>query len=367
MRNAVKILALVMLFGFGQAVMAQDSENESTVKIHGYGGWVYSKTDGNNYYLGSKKGDYENVNFALNLNASPVDKLVISAQVQFKQLRGVESVELDYAFAEYRLAKGVRLRFGQVKHPFGNYTELYDIGTYRPFLTLPLGIYGHGFTGKSYKGVGLTGSFDLKGKWSLNYDAYAGSLATENVGITADTKGNVRDVVGGRAVFHTPVTGLNFGVSAWKGNTIKGAVPGQQKTIIGHAEYLNDKWSIRGEGGEARLADVATERSFYVEVARRLGKHWQPAARIDYVNVAIASSLGIIIPPSYNRHRDVAAGLNYWFNDNVVLKCSYHNVYGNIFAFSQASFLDSLYAGLATGQFGDPKTNALQAGVQFSF
>ena len=71
-----------------------------------------------------------------------------------------QDVELDYAFAEWFVSDALKIRMGRVKHPFGLYGEIFDVGTLRPFYLLPQSIYGpNGFTAKAYNGVGLTGNY----------------------------------------------------------------------------------------------------------------------------------------------------------------------------------------------------------------
>lgn len=60
---------------------------------------------------------------------------------------------------------------GKVNQPFGISTEVFDVGTLRPFQVLPQAFYGPvGLTSESYEGVGLTGSFPLLNSWHLSYD-----------------------------------------------------------------------------------------------------------------------------------------------------------------------------------------------------
>ena len=112
------------------------------VDIHGFGGWAYGKTSNKNQYLrGDENGNYDNVNFSLNINANPYESFFVYVQTGFNEEFGEKEVLLDYAFAEWRLSNLFMLRAGKVKAPFMIYTEIYDVGMLRPFYSLASGIY----------------------------------------------------------------------------------------------------------------------------------------------------------------------------------------------------------------------------------
>jgi hypothetical protein len=368
MQKVVKLLVVGMLVALSPSVLAQESESD--VKLHGFGTWFYSKTNNDNGYLsGSKRGEYENAKFALNVTATPVDKLVVNAQVGFIQEGDRQRVNLDYAFAEYRFSKYLRLRAGQVKQTFGIYSEYYDLGTNRPFISLPQSIYGGFYVGRAYKGVGISGSVDL-GSWGVDYDAYAGSLGIESG--AAEQQSSLRDVVGTRVNVRTPVPGLRAGASVYRASLDFGIFGSfTPLATAGHVEYVNDKMTLRSE--VARNAFGGSRlHSAYVEAGYKLSKHWQAAGLFDYAAISFDLSTlpPIAIPPpgafpepqlSLNEHKDRAVGLNYWFNDNVVLKSSYHFVAGNFYAKPVTAEPVFYYPNLK------PDTRGLQFGVQFSF
>lgn len=141
---------------------------------------------------------------------------------------------MDYVFGEWKFSDAARFRVGNVKQPFGLYTEVFDVGTLRPFASLSQSIYGPGgMIGKSYSGMGLTGVLLSERALSVEYDIYGGGLETleEDTPIQvlqqgADTVGRAllmsptrtwRDVVGGRFVIRTPIDGFSFGGSAYSG------------------------------------------------------------------------------------------------------------------------------------------------------
>jgi hypothetical protein len=280
---------------------------------------------------------------------------------------------LDYAFAEWRFSDALRLRLGQVKQPFGISTEVFRIGTVRPFLELPQAVYGPvGLTGgKAYKGIGLTGTH-VAGRWTLRYDLYGGGLTQEEfvtpelfllgVPVTEENEFELeatRDVVGGRLVVQSPVTGLSVGVSAYGGKEIGSS----HRVVVGlQAEYLSDRWSLRTEYAHEDVKNDLTATGLYGEAAYRLGDHWQFATQYGRHTSALGPPI-VVDAPSLLEHKELALGLNYWFSPALVVKLSYHRVDGNRLAAPEP---DELEAQVREGTLAR-KTNLYQFGAQFSF
>ena len=82
-----------------------------------------------------------NSSAGVNLSGDLGDRVSFTTQVDFG-FDGATKAELDYAFGEYKFTDALKLRAGQVKQPFGLFTELMDVGTVRPFLYLPQSLYG---------------------------------------------------------------------------------------------------------------------------------------------------------------------------------------------------------------------------------
>lgn len=387
MRAAALLLASTL--GVAPAAPGQNAGNDG-VEIHGFGEWAYAETDGHRYLIGSNDGRYQNASLSLNLAYRKGD-LSIVGQLQVEQNPIVEEseidVSLDYAFLEWNLSDSLRLRAGRAKHPFGIYAEIFDVGTLRPFYLLPQGIYGpQGFTAQFYDGVGITGSSG--DSWAVSYDVYFGQIQgdarfpgplsgdpSEVLESIVDLGFTVRDTIGGRLTVHTPVDGLNFGVSAYRGDQIVNAGdtsnPGvalvdERETNLAHLEFLNDKWSIRTEvassDGSGSEIDAA-----YFEAAYHLDDHWQLAARWDDSDVTLKGLDTSMFPPFFTQvleSTDIAFGINYWFAPNAVLKLSYHATEGNRFAFPGEPL--EIVQTLLTGTLED-ETEMVVFGTQFSF
>ena len=353
--------------------MAQEINH---LDVHGFGSWSYGHTNNGNTYLQAlPEGDYRGSSFALNFSAALNDRLHVFAQTSWDATDDGTQNDFDYAFAEYTVSDALRLRFGQVKQPFGIYTEVYDVGTIRPFFSLPQGVYGRaGFSGESYKGVGLTGSQGM-GRWRADYDLYAGgqNMTVDHVaeayyrGESLTDASNeaeeqsVRDVVGGRVVMRTPISGLSFGGSANSG-TMDEATAHRRTVVGGQLEYLNDVWSLRSEYAQMRQNLDESSHGYYVEAARFFTPHWQGAVQYNDLQ---SSFVGVdaSTAPSLQKHTETAVGLNYWFSPELAVKLSVQNVEGNRFSYPHPELLD---AAIAAGTL-KTHTTLLRFGTQFAF
>ena len=337
--------------------------------VHGFGGDAYGHTQDNLYLAGGPSGEYQNAQLALALIAAPSPRLQISSQLSWAQTPDGTSTELDYAFAEWRFSDALRLRVGRAKQPFGIYTEIFDVGTVRPFYSLPQGVYGPAaLVAEGYDGVGLTGHARLGRAWGLAYDAYFGGVRLASTPLApgldeGEGAGEeveiIRDAVGGRVWLEAPVEGLRFGASIYSGKEEREEQV--RHTVFGlHGEYLDGPWSLRSEYVWHPEHLGPHLRAFYVEGARRLGGHFQAALRYDWSDTTFPS--GEPLPePSLGRHEDAAVGLNYIFSPNLVLKTSYHRVNGNRYARPE-----DLEGALDAGTLA-ARTNLIVVGGQFSF
>ena len=348
------------------------------VSIHGFGGWAYGTTDNENSYLvGDEDGSYDHVNFSLNVSANPYEKLSLYVQTGYNEDSDEDEIELDYAFAEWFISDALIFRVGKIKAPFMLYTEVYDVGTLRPFFTLPQGIYRE-VAAEAYKGVGITGSFFSRGDWEFSYDLYGGELSLlpnpfinplELETMTIEPKAN--DLVGGRVTVQTPIDGFSVSFSSYTGR-IEFVVDDEYSLkdieryiFLGSSlEYLTDRLWLRSEFLTQRKSSQLEVDIAYVEAAYKLTNRWQLATRYEYSNMETSDTDFQMLPESFWEHKEFSFGVNYWFNPNLVAKCSYHIVDGNRFAIPEKS--EDLLEVATTGKF-DEKTNLFLIGIQFSF
>lgn len=368
-------------------VPAARAIDKDDIKIHGFGGWAYALTDGNEYLIGDSEGKADNVQFSLNLTVAAHERFTIVTQVEFEQGDDDIETELDFAFVEIKLNKFLDLRLGRVKHPFGIYSEIFDVGTVRPFFLLPQSIYGpQGITSAHYDGVGLRGTHHGEA-WGIEWDLYAGEFQgdieipgpltglPERLFEIARTPFEVESAIGARFNVFTPVEGLTFGASFYDGEqTVPniGAVSydDQPYEVFGiHFEYLTDAWSIRSElsAFEVDSGRLLEADGFYLEAAYRLTEHWQIAARYDDFEVSqLPIDLSFLPPfvPQFLTSTDTAIGINYWISPQLVIRLNFHFADGNRFAFPDN--VQDAQVAIGSGMFED-KTDLLIFGAQFSF
>ena len=286
------------------------------VQVHGYGNWSYGRTDGNSYMGGSEEGNYDNLEFSLSVTAQPADRFSVHAQAFWEiEEKSFES-SMDFAFAEYSFSPALGVRLGRVKQPFGIYTEIFDVGTVYPFVSLAQGIYGDaGFVAEHFLGLGFTGRILLGSGWSVQYDLYGGEMESAYTTPWAGEEGeeeaatDIQDMVGGRLVFTTPSLGTSCGISAYTGS---------EDTETFGEESENHRHTAYGAHVETFQGPLTL--------------------RAEYA------------------HQDIGLAVNYFFSPNMVLKFAYHMVDGNRFT----SVDDE-------DEEQDEETNLYTAGVSFSF
>jgi hypothetical protein len=366
----------VLALGFVALATSADAQDTSRpVEIHGFGSWAYGRTRGNVFLDGTPQGDFRNVSMALNISKTVSDKLSIHTQGELREGEGDTETELDFAFAEYKLSDHLSFRVGQVKHPFGIYTEIFDVGTLRPFIDLPQGFYGPvGFVGESYKGVGLSGSKEV-GSWNVAYDAYAGGNEIEKsaapelfyLGTSRDfvpeaiERQSTRDVLGARVVLQTPIRGFTFGVSSYTG-VLNEPASNRRTVVAGQVGYRSNQWTLESEVAHEDQARDEHAMGGYVLGAYRLSPEWQVAAQYDLLRNEFYGA-NTTRAPSLQDHREAAFALSRWMSRALVLKAEYHHVNGNRFSMPLPEDLE------ATVDAGELRgtTHLFKFGAQFTF
>jgi opacity protein-like surface antigen len=365
-RQRLTLLLLPALLLAAAPAAALEAGDKLAIGVNGQAG--YGRTDGNTFGAGTEEGSYENTAVALSLMAHPAERLLIGTQLHFAG--GDEgAVEVDWAFAEWKLHDALRLRLGKSKHPFGLYGESLDVGTLRPFFELPTVMYGPAhLVGEGYVGAGLTGFYRLSKDWAIAYDVYGGELHVvayepyEQLFEPDTVPGQLemtesRDLVGGRVTLETPVEGLTFMVSGYSGmerDTFQGAADRPHRAAAASVEYLTDAITARAEYAALEESKEADTQAAYVELAYKFRVGIQLAARAEGSWI---DADGFDGSSALLRHREAAVGVNYWFTPDLVVKASYHLVDGNRFA----------YAPDQTPATLDTSTQLVVVGAQFSF
>ena len=398
LRNVLPLAVATALVASSAGAQGLTPQN---VEIHGFGSWNSGATNDDNLYLGGQnRGSSLNSVAGLTLTGHIDERVTFTTQVKF-EFNGATQPALDYVFAQYQFNDALKLRAGQVKQPFGLYTETIDVGTIRPFITAPEAIYGPTANiAEAYRGIGLTGNVRLPSSFSLDYDVYGGGLNREEYEVTLDayrvmqgrrTFAQVSEgygteitdqVYGGRAMINFPIPGLRIGASGYHGNTNEQPSPGRGdvQTVIYSFEYAANRIALRSEALREWESDHDRQNGWYYEGAYRLFGGWQVAGLFDRATThlkgkkpgcaAPCSDYPVIGAPLLS-HKELAGGLNYYFSPGFVIKASYHHIEGNRFAQpgrdDLVSMLQTAYTSGATVSPLDTHTNAVLLGAQFSF
>jgi Trimerisation motif/Phosphate-selective porin O and P len=330
----------------------QDTVEEQPIrpfKIGGFANWAYGKTsNANEYDLATQHGRFDNIDMGLILTLGLTSNVNATAQVSFQAADDHTETDVDFAFLDWRVNDKLNVHAGQVKNPFGLYSEFFGIGTIYPFNDVPQSIYGGTAIGNEfYRGVGISGRAFATRKWEASYDFFFGSLLNDELNpgeqisdailsgqstvAIADSSEPIRQAFGGRLTLARPDNGLRFGIN---GNTGISPDRGRHSVVGAFAAYDTAKWLLRSEYGDAFEPGFIHFSGAYVEAGYKIDRHWQPLFRYDWARQGLVTSA--VIPDTFKSHREIGGGLDYWVNPKAVLKFAYHHVDGNLLAVPRA-------------------------------
>ncbi len=338
MRLVLTLAAFALLGVAAPASAIELVENRLTLNT--FGEWGYAVTRGSDYILGTPRGEYDNYALALQLTARPVENVVISSMAYWHNREGHSEATIDFAFVEWRFNDMLRFRAGKIRQPLGLFNETREVGTTHAFFFLPQSIYGPGLTSaEAYVGAGAQGSWQRESGWGLSYDVYGGGVTMsrfepfaklEGEGVVLFENIEGRELLGGRLALLTPLEGFSLRLSAFRTQLTPedgGAIPLTTGGLSLH--YETEKFSTCLEAFHTFEGTDESQLSGYFEVSYRFLWQLQLAARAELTRVTLE---GVPDDPLM-LHRELGLGLNYWFSPDFVVKLSYHNVYGNRFAF----------------------------------
>ncbi|TMA26800.1 MAG: hypothetical protein E6J78_12535 [Deltaproteobacteria bacterium] len=369
MRRVTALLLVLMAASAPPAAAVELQDGK--LSINGYGSWGYGATNLNDYLVAGHGGDFDSGDFALALTSRLSDRAVAAAQLHFFPER--TGLSLDWAFGEWRFSDLLRVRAGVLKHPFGIFGEVINVGTLRPFFLIPSSVYGATeISGSGVNGLAFSGVIHPGKGWELSYDLYGGSLklhveeviskVLQQVQGTLQPGGTLeigveetKYVLGGRLIASTPLEGFEVRLSAY-------GTPIREEN--GPRVVVGPSLQYTGEAFSARLEYFFFHETYqrahaaYAEAAYFLTEKFQVGARAEIYHT---TPFQAPIDSSLFEHRELAATFNYWFDPGLVVKLSFHAIDGNRFAFP-VPLDDALLAGSLKRT-----TFASIAGVQFSF
>jgi hypothetical protein len=365
----------LLVLGCAPAALAQDSAKERSgeVRINAFGDWRYGATNNDNLYLSAEPdGSFKFAHFGVVMSKEVSSKVRFETSALFT---GEEhDIDLIYAFANVQLSNHVSLRVGQVKQPFGLFSEVVQIGTLRPFVALPQSVYGpSGMAPEAVLGASLTGQSPLGSHSSVQWDVYFGGQSLEEKHTAeeawlgeplfedADVFKFRRNMVGGRALFELPVEGLRLGGAGYSAEEVGGH---RHQTAIGSVEYVRRPIELRGELIHQHAEDDLNSTGWYAEAAYRIDSHWQIAGQYQHYRIKLLEEPeGEPGPDSLLKHDEAVAGLNFWVTPTFALKFNYSRINGNRFALPEQHEVTEI---IEAGHL-HPKTSLLQFAAQFAF
>lgn len=223
----VRPLAAACLLGLAGPALAADLADG--VQLHGFISQGYLHTAGTDWFGDtSGHGTFEFDEAAVSVSAQPVDRLRLGVQVLARAMAdsGDNKVEIDWAYADYRLRRQVGFKAGRFKMPYGLYNESRDIDFDHPSIFLPLCIYQPQLRDYmlAIQGGMVYGSLDAGAAGQLDYNLYGGGQRLDTEGDLATylshlgigdsfSSISIKEVVGTALTWRAPVEGLRFRLS----------------------------------------------------------------------------------------------------------------------------------------------------------
>lgn len=323
MKYFSKIIGVTFLV-MGIQPAARALELGDDLAIHGYGHQGFMQSKDNNYLSSGGDGTWNNNLMALVLTATVDDSTRVWTQLHNTSAGS----RLDWAFVDHQFSNTLSGRMGQIKFPFGLYNEIID-AHFLQQSTLPPSLYQETtkMRFESFRGV----SFNYIVGGGLALDIYGGeAMDNDQAGVSVFGR-----MVGGRAIYNTPVEGLRLMVSSFRSNvtniattthfngaTIAADAKSFKQTTALSVSYVQGNWDIKSEAARSKYYDVDSS-TWYIQAGYAVADKWTPFVRYDYINTDESKSSD----PSYYQQTSTV-GLTYKLNNNVSLRMEDHFVKG---------------------------------------
>ncbi|HSC89306.1 MAG TPA: hypothetical protein VLC09_18615 [Polyangiaceae bacterium] len=186
-------------------------------EIHGFVSQGFIKSSHNNYLANSEQGSFEFTEVGLNFTKQITDDMRVGMQLFMRDLGplGNYKPQFDWFYLDYRFFDWLGIRAGRTKIPFGLYNETNDIDSARVPILLPQSLYPA--QSRDYllaqTGGEIYGNVSLGAAGALEYRAYGGTIFIDPVTQPTISNFHVPYVVGGRAMWQTPLDGLQAGAT----------------------------------------------------------------------------------------------------------------------------------------------------------
>jgi hypothetical protein len=240
-------------------------------------------------------------------------------------------VAFDWAFYEHRFPTDTTVRVGRVPIPLGIYNEIRDVGTLLPFYRPSDRFYNDtNFFSETLDGAVITQLIG-KGRWSVDLEPFAGGYSTLAIsGSTPLTRARASDVLGMAVWLKTPVEGLRVGITGFRSTLRRDLVvpppspapaPEKRRLWMASLDGSFTRLTVRSEYSQTKDGD-SRDRCYYALVSVPVKKVTLNAQYTKFwVSWFAGFNQGIISGGA----RDLAAGVNYSFRPNLVVKLEAHD------------------------------------------
>jgi hypothetical protein len=366
------LAALVLGLAVTKDTLAQSAPaseyREPLVDIHAFVSQGFILSTGNEYLAKSKRGSFEFTEAGINLTRSLGENLRVGVQLFTRDLGPIGNYQarFDWFELDYHFFDWLGIRAGRTKLPFGLYNETSDIDAARVPVLLPQSVYPT--ANRDYllaqTGVELYGYVQLGALGAFDYRLYGGTLYLDLGDTTSNRLASytVPYLVGGRAMWVTPLPGLQMGgtVQALRLDGVYAPMGANDRVLadlgrrrlippgyigpvsfqlpiflwLASVEYNVGELSLASEYGRtwadtdieepARTSAAAvTSESFYVMGSYRVAPWFDPGAYYSLLFPNMEDRRG---RDAYQQ--DVALTLRFDLTQNWILKAEAHAMHG---------------------------------------
>jgi hypothetical protein len=181
-------LAAMMLAVSASPLLAQSIKiGDKEVSVHGFVQQGFNVTDENNFLtMDTSGGSAEMTDAALNVSSNLTRKLRVGAQVYARNIGqlGNGSLEIDWAFADFKFADAFGVRGGKMKTALGLFSDTQDMEFLYTWALLPQGMYPLDLRSVTIAHIGadVYGNVRMGKAGSLAYTGYVGKIQDDDQG-----------------------------------------------------------------------------------------------------------------------------------------------------------------------------------------
>jgi hypothetical protein len=198
---------------------------DRTVQVHSFMTQGYMYGTANSFLTLRNGGSFAMTDGGVNVSTNITDNLHVAAQAYDRSIGslGKGTLNLDFAYADYRFKSWFGVRAGKVKTVLGLYNDTQDVPALSTWALLPQSMYSIDLRGTTiaHTGGDIYGTVSLQKLGDLSYTAYAGERPADTTGGIAfgtakagiHFKSFAGPVGGADLRWTTPLKGLTAGAS----------------------------------------------------------------------------------------------------------------------------------------------------------